>query len=57
MNSYKKPSALEPYRVLDLTEGGCMIGARMLGDLGADDGEAPRGKVEVPESNALHDVE
>lgn len=29
-------SALGPYRVLDLTEGGCMIGARMLGDLGAD---------------------
>jgi crotonobetainyl-CoA:carnitine CoA-transferase CaiB-like acyl-CoA transferase len=25
-----------PYRVLDLTEGGCMIGGRMLGDLGAD---------------------
>jgi crotonobetainyl-CoA:carnitine CoA-transferase CaiB-like acyl-CoA transferase len=36
MNSHIKPSALEPYRVLDLTEGGCMIGARMLGDLGAD---------------------
>lgn len=29
-------SALYPYRVLDLTEGGCMIGARMLADLGAD---------------------
>lgn len=29
-------SALGPYRILDLTEGGCMIGARMLGDLGAD---------------------
>jgi crotonobetainyl-CoA:carnitine CoA-transferase CaiB-like acyl-CoA transferase len=25
-----------PYRVLDLTEGGCMIGGKMLGDLGAD---------------------
>jgi benzylsuccinate CoA-transferase BbsE subunit len=36
MDSGKKPSALEPYRVLDLTEGGCMIGARVLGDLGAD---------------------
>ncbi len=29
-------SALEPYRVLDMTEGGHMIGARFLGDLGAD---------------------
>ncbi|MBP1706925.1 MAG: CoA transferase [Chloroflexi bacterium] len=29
-------SALSPYRVLDLTEGGCMLGGRMLGDLGAD---------------------
>ena len=28
--------ALEPYRVLDLTEGGNMIGARFLGDMGAD---------------------
>lgn len=27
---------LEPYRVLDLTEGGCMVGARFLGDMGAD---------------------
>ena len=37
MNSYQeKHSALEPYRVMDLTEGGGMIGARMLGDLGAD---------------------
>jgi len=27
---------LGPYRILDLTEGGCMVGARMLGDLGAD---------------------
>ena len=25
-----------PYRVLDLTEGGCMIGGRLLADLGAD---------------------
>ena len=37
MDNYReKPSALEPYRILDLTEGGCMIGARILGDLGAD---------------------
>ncbi len=27
---------LSPFRILDLTEGGCMIGARFLGDLGAD---------------------
>ena len=29
-------SALPPYRVLDLTEGGFMLGGRLLGDLGAD---------------------
>ncbi len=29
-------SALTPYRVLDLTKGGCMIGAKLFGDLGAD---------------------
>lgn len=29
-------SALLPYRILDLTEGGCMIGARLLAELGAD---------------------
>jgi crotonobetainyl-CoA:carnitine CoA-transferase CaiB-like acyl-CoA transferase len=29
-------SALQSCRVLDLTEGGCMIGGRILGDLGAD---------------------
>jgi benzylsuccinate CoA-transferase BbsE subunit len=29
-------SALPPIRVLDLTEGGCMLGGRVLGDLGAD---------------------
>src|SRR5512139_2771760 len=29
-------SSLSPYRVLDMTEGGCMLGGRMLGDLGAD---------------------
>jgi crotonobetainyl-CoA:carnitine CoA-transferase CaiB-like acyl-CoA transferase len=38
-------SALSPYRVLDLTEGGCMLGGRILGDLGADvvKIEPPRG--------------
>ena len=30
------PSALSPYRVLDLTEGGSSLGPRMLGDMGAD---------------------
>ncbi len=29
-------SALPPLRVLDLTEGGCMLGGRLLGDAGAD---------------------
>ena len=29
-------SALTPYLILDLTEGGCMIGSRLLADLGAD---------------------
>lgn len=37
MSSHRKSdSSLVPYRILDLTEGGCMIGARFLGDLGAD---------------------
>ncbi|MFC1909797.1 CaiB/BaiF CoA transferase family protein [Chloroflexota bacterium] len=27
---------ISPYRILDLTEGGCMIGGRILADLGAD---------------------
>jgi len=27
---------LANYRVLDLTEGGCLLGGRLLGDLGAD---------------------
>jgi len=27
---------LDPYRVLDLTEGGCMVGGKILADLGAD---------------------
>ncbi len=35
MSDESKP-ALLPYRVLDLTEGGCMLGARLLGDMGAD---------------------
>ncbi len=30
------PSLLAPYRVLDLTEGGCLIGGKTLADLGAD---------------------
>ncbi len=29
-------SALPPYRILDLTQGGCMLGGRLLADLGAD---------------------
>jgi len=29
-------SCLEPYRVLDLTQGGCLLCGKMLGDLGAD---------------------
>ena len=29
-------SALTPYLILDLTEGGCMVGGRLLADLGAD---------------------
>jgi crotonobetainyl-CoA:carnitine CoA-transferase CaiB-like acyl-CoA transferase len=38
-------SVLPPYRVLDLTEGGCLLGGRLLGDLGADviKIEAPHG--------------
>lgn len=35
-NRQQRESALGHYRILDLTEGGCMLGARMLGDLGAD---------------------
>ena len=34
-NGQETDSALGSYRILDLTEGGCMIGARILGDLGA----------------------
>ncbi|MEE8418689.1 MAG: CoA transferase [Dehalococcoidales bacterium] len=29
-------TALPPYRILDLTEGGCILGGRLLADLGAD---------------------
>ncbi len=29
-------ACLEPYRVLDVTQGGCLFCARLLGDLGAD---------------------
>ena len=35
-NHQEKESALGPYRVLDLSEGGCMLGGKILGDLGAD---------------------
>jgi len=34
--SEQKESALTPYRVLDLTEDGCLLAGRMLADLGAD---------------------
>ena len=33
---YRMDSALGHYRILDLTEGGCLIGAKILGDLGVD---------------------
>jgi benzylsuccinate CoA-transferase BbsE subunit len=36
MNIQEDKSALPPYRILDLTEGGCMLGGRLLADLGAD---------------------
>ncbi len=35
-NNRETKSALLPIRVLDLTEGGCMLGGRMFGDTGAD---------------------
>jgi len=35
MINQEMDSALGTYRILDLTEGGCMIGGRMLGGLGA----------------------
>jgi crotonobetainyl-CoA:carnitine CoA-transferase CaiB-like acyl-CoA transferase len=46
MVQYKtNESVLPPYRVLDLTEGGCLLGGRLLADLGADviKVEAPHG--------------
>ena len=37
MTKYEETElALSPYRILDLTEGGCMVGGKILGDLGAD---------------------
>ena len=36
MYNQEAKSALPPYRILDLTEGGCMLGGRLLADLGAD---------------------
>jgi crotonobetainyl-CoA:carnitine CoA-transferase CaiB-like acyl-CoA transferase len=47
MPEQRTQSLLEPYRVLDLTEGGCMIAGRILGDLGADviKVEPPRGSL------------
>ncbi|MFC1901840.1 CaiB/BaiF CoA transferase family protein [Chloroflexota bacterium] len=37
MSDQQEPqSSLSPYRILDLTEAGCMITGKMLGDLGAD---------------------
>jgi crotonobetainyl-CoA:carnitine CoA-transferase CaiB-like acyl-CoA transferase len=36
MEDCKVDPFLKPYRILDLTEDGCMIGGRILGDLGAD---------------------
>ena len=35
-DQHENELALQSCRVLDLTEGGCMIGGRILGDLGAD---------------------
>ena len=35
MDNIEAKSALSPYLILDLTEGGCMIGGRLLADLGA----------------------
>ena len=36
MRSKENKSVLPPMRILDLTEGGCMLGGRLLGDAGAD---------------------
>ena len=36
MSDQDHKSSLPPYRILDLTEGGCMLGGKLLADLGAD---------------------
>jgi benzylsuccinate CoA-transferase BbsE subunit len=36
INNQDNKSILSPYRILDLTEGGCMLGGRLLADMGAD---------------------
>ena len=36
MDNPEAEPTLPPYRILDLTEGGCMLGGRLLADLGAD---------------------
>jgi crotonobetainyl-CoA:carnitine CoA-transferase CaiB-like acyl-CoA transferase len=36
MTNKQDTASFKPYRVLDLAEGGCMIGGKLLGDLGAD---------------------
>ena len=35
-NNQALNSVLPPMRILDLTEGGCMLGGKLLGDAGAD---------------------
>lgn len=35
-DNQKTELALSPYRILDLTEGGCLLGGKIFGDLGAD---------------------
>ena len=51
-------SLLEPYRVLDLTEGGCLIGGKILGDMGADVimVEKPRGNPTRNIGPFYHDI-
>lgn len=36
MSAKESTTVLPPYRVLDLTNGGCMLGGRLLADMGAD---------------------
>jgi benzylsuccinate CoA-transferase BbsE subunit len=36
MSENKDLSLLPPYRILDLTQGGCLLAGRILGDMGAD---------------------